>query len=168
MCLALQPDGKTIVVGDFFSYDQTAMNCIAGTTPSGYLDTSFNPGSGADDFIDCVALTTNNKVVIGGNFLSYNGSDCGGIALVKTNGQLDTSFNSAGGFNDTVLCMALQANGQILVGGNFTEYKGVAANYIARLNMDGSLDSSFNCQYGTDQRGSGHCVAAEWTDHHRW
>ncbi|HEY4415726.1 MAG TPA: Calx-beta domain-containing protein, partial [Verrucomicrobiae bacterium] len=120
--LALQPDGKTIVVGDFFSYDQTARNCIARTTSSGYLDTSFNPGGGADDFIDCIVLTTNNESVIGGNFLSYNGTFRSGIALVKTNGGLDTTFNPGQGFNGTVLCLALQPNGQVLVGGNFTTY----------------------------------------------
>ncbi len=142
--LALQPDGKTIVVGDFFSYDQTGRSCIARATQSGYLDTTFNPGQGANDFIDCIVLTTNNEAVIGGNFTAYNGTFRNGIALVNTNGALDTSFNPGQGFNGTVAAVALQPNGQILVGGNFTMYNGIPVNYIARLNLNGSLDATFN------------------------
>jgi uncharacterized delta-60 repeat protein len=142
--LALQPDGKTIVVGDFFSYDLTGRNCIARATASGYLDTTFDPGEGADDFISCVALTTNNEALIGGNFTSYNGTLRNGIALVKTNGALDTSFYPGLGFNGTVYAVAMQTNGQVLVGGDFTTYNGATANHIARLNLDGSLDPTFN------------------------
>jgi uncharacterized delta-60 repeat protein len=142
--LAQQPDGNTIVVGNFFSYDQTARNCIARATFSGYLDPTFDPGEGADDFIDCVVLTANNEVLIGGNFSSYNGILREGIALVNTNGALDLSFNPGEGFNGTVSCIALQPNGQVLVGGNFTMYNGLPCNYIARLNLDGSLDAAFN------------------------
>ena len=46
--LAIQPDNKAIIVGDFFSYDLTARNCIARAQTNGLLDTSFNPGSGAE------------------------------------------------------------------------------------------------------------------------
>lgn len=142
--LALQPDGKTIMVGDFFSYDQVGRNCIARATTSGALDNTFDPGLGANDFISCVLLTTNNETVIGGNFDAYNGTFRSGIALVKTNGTLDTSFNPGQGFNGTVSSLALQPNGQILVGGHFTIYNGAPILHLARLNMDGSLDSSFN------------------------
>ena len=118
--LAQQPDGNTIVVGDFFSYDQTSRNCIARATSSGYLDATFDPGEGANDYISCVVLTANNEAVIGGNFTSYNGILRNGIALVNTNGALDLSFNPGQGFNGTVSSIALQPNGQVLIGGDFT------------------------------------------------
>jgi len=146
--LALQPDGNTIVVGDFFSYDQAGRNCIARATSSGYLDPTFDPGGGVDptigEFISCVALTTNNEVLIGGNFTSYDNNLRSGIALVNTNGMLDASFYPGNGFNGTVYALALQTNGQVLVGGDFTTYNGAPVNYIARLNLDGSLDTTFN------------------------
>lgn len=142
--LAQQPDGNTIVVGDFFSYDQTSRNCIARATSSGYLDATFDPGEGANDYISCVVLTANNEAVIGGNFTSYNGILRNGIALVNTNGALDLSFNPGQGFNGTVSSIALQPNGQVLIGGDFTVYNGVTCNHFARLNLDGSLDVTFN------------------------
>ena len=142
--LAVQPDNKAIVVGDFDTYDMKARNCIARVTTDGYLDTSFNPGSGANHYISCVTLTANNEVFIGGKFTSYNGSLCDGIALVAANGSLDTGFNPGLGFNGTVNTLALQPDGRILVGGDFTSYNGTPRNYLARLNPDGSLDTTFN------------------------
>ena len=157
--LALQPDGNLIVVGNFFSYDQTSRNSIARVTSSGYLDPSFNPGQGADDFISCVALTTNSEVLIGGNFTSYNGEFRSGIALVTANGSLDTTFNPGNGFNGTVSCLLMLTNGQALVGGDFTSYNGQTANHIARLNMDGTLDTTFNP--GTTLNGSVDAIALQ-------
>ena len=46
------------------------------------------------------------------------------------------------GMNGDVLALALQTNGQILAGGNFTAVNGTPENYIARLNADGSLDNA--------------------------
>ena len=50
--------------------------------------------------------------------------------------------------NDTVSSVALQADGKIVIGGYFTSIGGVARNYIARLNADGTVDADFNP--GTD------------------
>ena len=52
-----------------------------------------------------------------------------------------------GGFNSFVYALALQSDGKVLVGGDFTKYSGktvysgVTANYIIRLNSDGSIDN---------------------------
>ena len=40
-------------------------------------------------------------------------------------------------------CLAVQDDGKILVGGEFTTLGGQARNYIGRLNADGTLDSGF-------------------------
>jgi uncharacterized delta-60 repeat protein len=142
--LALQPDGNTVVVGDFFTYDQTGRNCIARATSSGYLDSTFDPGDGANGFISCVTLTTNNEILIGGNFTSFNGSLRNYIALLNSSGGLDTTFNPGQGFNGPVYALAQQPNGQVLVGGDFTQYNGVTRNHLALLNLDGTLDGTFN------------------------
>ncbi len=46
--------------------------------------------------------------------------------------------------NGTVYSLAVQSDGKIVVGGEFTRIGGVTKNYIARLNSDGTLDASFN------------------------
>jgi hypothetical protein len=57
---------------------------------------------------------------------------------------LDTSFNPGSGFNMNVITTSIQADGKIIVGGGFTAFNGTARNRIARLNVNGSLDTGFN------------------------
>jgi uncharacterized delta-60 repeat protein len=59
-------------------------------------------------------------------------------------GALDTSLNPALGADGAVYAVAEQADGKIVIGGSFSNYNGAPANRIARLNPDGSLDSTFN------------------------
>jgi hypothetical protein len=58
-------------------------------------------------------------------------------------GSLDMTFNPGSGANAAIACMALETNGQIVIGGNFTSFNGTSQNYVTRLNAAGSLDSSF-------------------------
>jgi uncharacterized delta-60 repeat protein len=152
--LVVLTNNETLAVGDFDSYN--GINeygiCLIGT--NGVLDQSFNSGSGfnvRDGYsANCVALTPNNQqVVVGGSFTSYNGSQADGVARLNLNGSLDNTFQAGSGAqtsggNGTVYAVAVQPNGQVLVGGNFTSFNGVTANYLARLNTDGSVDQTFN------------------------
>lgn len=58
-------------------------------------------------------------------------------------GSLDITFNPGEGISTLVLCIAVEANGKILIGGLFHTYDGESRNYVARLNGDGSLDPEF-------------------------
>ncbi|MEO6263792.1 MAG: delta-60 repeat domain-containing protein [Luteimonas sp.] len=53
----------------------------------------------------------------------------------------DDGFNPSA--NGDVFALAVQADGKIIVGGNFTIIAGQTRNRVARLNPDGSLDTSF-------------------------
>ncbi len=55
---------------------------------------------------------------------------------------LDPDYNPNA--NAEVFAAAAQADGKILVGGNFTSLGGVARAYLARLNIDGSVDTAFS------------------------
>ncbi|MSU47666.1 MAG: hypothetical protein EXS37_00970 [Opitutus sp.] len=55
---------------------------------------------------------------------------------------LDPAFNP--GVNAEVFALAVQLDGKILLGGNFTTVGNTARSRFARLNADGSLDSAFN------------------------
>ena len=65
------------------------------------------------------------------------------IARLETDGRLDQTLNlsAVGGY---VVATAVQPDGKILIGGNFTTVLGVARNNIARLNTDGTLDTAFD------------------------
>lgn len=116
----------------------------------GSLDSTFNTGTGATSrssslpqAVQTVALQPDGKVVIGGAFLFYNGVTRTRIARINSNGSLDNSFNPGTGADNLVWCSAIQPDGKILIGGFFNFYNGTPRVRIARLNTDGSLDSSF-------------------------
>jgi uncharacterized delta-60 repeat protein len=142
--IAVQPDGKILIGGNFTSYDGTAINNIARLNTDGSLDTSFNLGTGANSYLQSVAVQLDGKILIGGNFTTYNGTAINRIARLNTDGSLDTSFDPGSGADNSVYSFALQPDGKIFIGGFFTTYNGTAINRIARLNADGSLDTSFD------------------------
>ncbi len=150
MAVAVQTDDKAIIAGDFTSYNGIARNRIARVNNTGFLDTSFSPGSGANGFISALALQS-SQIVAAGNFTSFNGQDRRRVVRLNADGSLDSSFNQLGlGANDTVWAVAVQSDGKIVIGGSFTNVCGEARNHVARLNANGSLDATFNPLGGAD------------------
>lgn len=109
----------------------------------GTLDTSFNPGTGANNMIVNVVRTSSGQYYVGGDFTSFNGTPCGRIARLNTNGSLDPVFNSSIGANNAIRTLAIDANGFVTAGGMFTQYNGTAKNRLARVLPNGALDASF-------------------------
>ena len=85
------------------------------------------------------------QIFVGGEFPSSYGN----IALLNMDGTLDNDFASGSGTDGSVRATAIQDDGKILVAGDFTHYNGVVRNRIARLNVDGTLDTSFDPGQGT-------------------
>ena len=148
--LAVLADGKILITGDFTSYNGTLRNYIARLNSNGSLDTGFDPGTGANDNVFALAVQADGKILIGAYFTIYNGTGRNHIARLNSNGSLDTSFDPGIGANYGLQTLAIQSNGKILIGGGFTSYNGTGRNYIARLNSDGSLDTSFDPGAGAD------------------
>jgi uncharacterized delta-60 repeat protein len=145
--LTRQSDGKTIVFGFFTSVNGTARDGIARLNADGSLDTSFNPspqGNGAIGQVQAVAVQSDGKIVVGGLFTSVNGTTPNNIARMNADGSVDISFNPGSGTDKQVEVIAVQTDGKVVIGGAFTSVNGTARNRIARLNADGSLDTSFN------------------------
>ena len=141
--LSLQTDGKIIIGGQFTSYDGTARNRIARLNTDGSLDTGFVVGSGTNSSVFATNVQTDGKIIIGGQFTSFNGTARNRIARLNTDGRLDTSFVVGTGSNNIVYTARIQTDGKIIIGGQFTSYDGTGTNRIARLNTDGSLDTNF-------------------------
>jgi uncharacterized delta-60 repeat protein len=142
--ISIQVDGKIIIGGLFTSYNGVARNCIARLNTDGSLDVSFDPGTGANSYVETISIQADGKIIIGGAFISYNGVTRNYLARLNADGSLDASFNPGTGANYTVETISIQADGKIIIGGGFTSCNGVARNRIARLNADGSLDASFD------------------------
>ncbi|HAI77332.1 MAG TPA: hypothetical protein DCM08_13945 [Microscillaceae bacterium] len=146
--IVIQPDGKVILGGWFTSFNGTSRSRIARLNTDGSLDTGFNPGSGFNNDVYCLALQSDGKVLVGGFFSSFNGTTCNRIARLNADGSLDTGFNPGTGFNFDIRALAVQSDGKILAGGQFTAFNGSSINRIIRLNVDGSQDINFNPNLG--------------------
>jgi uncharacterized delta-60 repeat protein len=149
---AIQSDGKIIIGGMFDSYNGTTKNFIARLNSDGSLDNTFDPGTGANSFVKTTAIQSDGKIIIGGWFTSYNGTAIKHIARLNADGTLDATFNPGTGANNYIYTTAIQSDGKIIIGGDFTSYNGTTTNRIARLNTDGSLDASFNPGLGVNER----------------
>lgn len=157
MRLALQADGKTIVVGGFANYDGVARTRVARINADGTLDETFNTGTGANNTVQTAAVLPDGKVLIAGWFTNYNGTPCNHIVRLNPDGTLDPSF--VGGSNNAILGLAVQPDGKILIVGLFTNSGFQPRNHIARLNTDGTIDMSFDP--GTGPNGNVEAVVVQ-------
>jgi uncharacterized delta-60 repeat protein len=105
--------------------------------------TCFNIGEGFNFDGESIKQQADGKLVIGGYFTTYQGVSANYIVRLNTDFSIDDTFDYGTGFNAEVNAVAIQSDGKILCGGNFTSYKGTSRNRLVRLNTDGSLDTTF-------------------------
>ncbi len=141
--VGLMADGKVVIGGSFTTVNGQVRNRVAKLNANGSLDTSFDPADGPNSTVEEAAIQPDGKIVIGGHFGAVRNQSRVYLARLNPDGTLDESFPTGGGPNGIVYSLALQADGKIFVGGNFTTYGGATQNYLARLNADGSIDPAF-------------------------
>jgi uncharacterized delta-60 repeat protein len=148
-CSKIQNDGKIVVGGDFTSFNGIKRKRIMRLNSDGSLDTTFNTGSGADDFVESVALQSDGKVILGGYFKTYNGKKRTGLVRLNNNGSMDSTFDSEPESpNFSVESVSVQQDGKIIIGGSFNAYKGIKVSNVARLQPDGKIDTTFKMGSG--------------------
>jgi uncharacterized delta-60 repeat protein len=143
--LAVQPDGKVVIVGDFGGVNGATRSRLACLNPDGTLDVSFNPGQGADNAINEIALQADGKIIIGGVFTHYGGLPRKFVARVNPDGSVDKTFDiGSPGPSNAIFEIVPLPDGKTLIGGAIGSINGVIKGNIARLNSDGTMDASFN------------------------
>ena len=156
--IAFQPDGKILVVGFFTQFAGQNRPGIVRLLADGALDTSFVPVSiqgstGADGAGVWArpAIQSDGKILIGGDFTVVDDISCPGIARLNSDGTLDTAFNASGytqNNNAPIRGIVVQSDGKVVIGGRFTVNYTSGVGPLARLNSDGSIDSTFAFQAG--------------------
>ena len=124
---------------------------------SGSLDTSFGDGGKVTtaigtmfDAIRDTAIQTDGSIVAVGSSPTGTFTGVFAIARYKSDGSLDTTFNTTGKvttaiglINDIANAVAIQSDGKIVVVGGSAYQPGNYIFGLARYNTDGSLDTSF-------------------------
>lgn len=132
----LLPDGKIL-----YSASPTSGSAvkIMRLDASGSLDNTYVMDPIVTSIVNTWVADPLNRPV----FLAQTAS---GRRLVRLseNGELDQGFSPALGVAGSIFTTATQGDGKVLVAGQFAFMNGVPRGGIARLNADGSVDSSFN------------------------
>ncbi len=174
--LAVQPDGKIL----YQYYDKTEAYRLVRFNADGSMDSSFQIGSapptsppdtGFTDPIDAgdgdeqafevsaasigiggAFVQSDGRILIYGDFATYNGQTAKAVARLNANGTVDTTFSTGtgpqgpGGVVGSAYAVTTAqqlSNGQLLLVGGFTTFNGVARPGLVRLNTDGSVDTAF-------------------------
>ncbi|MBU1138106.1 MAG: hypothetical protein KKA76_03925, partial [Proteobacteria bacterium] len=151
-------NNKITIGGQFTAVNGSSRTHVARLNADGTLDAAFNPGDGvtvATSVYPIKAVATipstdifgadNSKVLVGGAFTQFNYSSYNNLVRLHTTGLVDSSFSIGSGFNNYVEAISIQPDGNYLIGGHFTTFKGVAHSGIIRLLSTGAADPSFSC-----------------------
>ncbi|MEY3897931.1 MAG: hypothetical protein RLZZ214_3452, partial [Verrucomicrobiota bacterium] len=143
MHLALDRNGRLLIVGHFTHINGTARNGFARIDQTGAVDLSFNPM--INDEIKCVEIQSDGKIVIGGEFTSVGGLRRTFLARLNEDGSVDPGFAPLSGAGSPVTNLKILADGKILVGGsNLITSSGTTRKGLIRLLSGGDLDVDFN------------------------
>lgn len=141
--LAWQSDGRILVGGAFTTLNGVTRNNLVRLNGDGTVDTAFytNLGSAFNGNVENITIqNSDGKILVGGSFTTFNGVTRSYLIRLNPDGTLDTTFstNLGTGFNNNVICMAVQTSGRIIVVGAFTAVNGVTRNKICQLDTNGT------------------------------
>ena len=135
--MAVEPDGK-ILVGCGPEVFGTWKRRLVRLNSKGELDISFNPYLPVEltytgNSISSITSLAGNKILVSGDFNAIAGQPRNHLACLDSSGGLDLEFDPNAGVDKPISAVALQADGQFLLGGTFTKVNGVERPYLARL-----------------------------------
>lgn len=154
-------NSKVLVIGSFTSISGTARKNIARLNADGTVDATFQLDSRIPaDMIYAAAVQADGKILIGGQISVIGATESQNYLFrVSSTGVWDETFKPGRyvygsgqipgvtyGLDAPVRAIAVDSNGKILVGGDFTAPK----NHIVRLNSDGTEDTAFTPGSGAD------------------
>src|SRR5262249_9035100 len=136
--------------GSFGAYNGQGNNRFVRLNDDGSADTFGSPPGLAAAFggstVGAVVFDPSSRLsYVGGPFETFNGISRKSIIAMNPDGSMNTAFTPGSGFDSDVRALVLDApSGKLYAGGGFTSYNGTGISGIARLNLDGSLDTGFD------------------------
>jgi uncharacterized delta-60 repeat protein len=121
------------------------VNPPASLAQAGFVDPSFLNGmTGPNSWLWAGALQRDGKLLLGGQFTSFNGVPRGPVARLNVDGSVDPTFSTGvTGGEPTIHSVVVQPDGKVLIGGMFTGINGAVRMRLARLHANGTPDTNF-------------------------
>ncbi len=144
--LTVQADGKVLV-------GNTGGHLLARLNADGSADPGFAPSiiNGANfgrptDTIHSMVVLPDGRIIAGGRFVAVapGNQSRASLAIFNADGSLDLGFDAKINDYSAIYGLAQQADGKIVIGGTLANLTGTAIHSVERLNLDGSLDASFD------------------------
>jgi uncharacterized delta-60 repeat protein len=138
------PDGSVILGGEFSTVDSQPRMNLAKILPDGTLDTTMfgKITDGVNGTVYALALDSQGSVIVGGYFSEVQEKPRQNLVRYNPDGSLDLAFGGAqlpNGPNGQVRAIAIQPDGHIVVGGEFSMVGTFERRNVARLNADGTV-----------------------------
>jgi uncharacterized delta-60 repeat protein len=143
--LAVQPDGKILLGGDFVTLGGQTRQYLARVSANGSLDSAFNPGASGPVYpaVYSFGLRPDDRILVFGSYQTLGGLTRSNIALLNADGSVNGGFTTGVfGWLPFVYAMAMQADGETVIGGYIPALGSRPTSNLVRLNVDGSFDSS--------------------------
>jgi uncharacterized delta-60 repeat protein len=146
-----QPDGKILIAGRFKD------GALARLLPDGSYDPDFIRTNSYGGFFQSVpweiGLQSDGKILLAGSFENFAGRPVNGLIRFLPDGTVDPNFsltaieavlsNPVRVLPGTVVSLRVLDDDRIYIGGGFNRVHGAPRVGVARLNADGSLDTTF-------------------------
>ena len=169
-CVGLHSNGNIILVGGFDNFNSTPVEGVLELNGDGSRDLSFaSNGAGAHGSVFSLLRQADGKLLVGYTLITglsrdtkLNGATRGGIGRLNPDGTLDPTFTSPFDPGSAVFNIGLQSDGKILINGSLRLIGSLDVIEFARLNADGSLDTSFVLPTGFDVRGGAAFAIQRW------
>jgi hypothetical protein len=142
--IALRDAGDILVAGTFTKYilahsygvQTSDANRFARLNADGSRGDFYSQPPHLDGAAQVYAMVLDGagRLVLGGSFSKYGNRDAGNLSRIKINGVVDSGFNIGTGTDGAVRALAVQGDGRVIAGGNFTKVNGVSTGSLIRLN----------------------------------
>jgi len=124
--------------------EEARLTVVPTVTGPGSLVLSYGARVAGLGAVYALAKEVDGRMVVGGYFTKINGVARTNLARLLPDGSVDPGFSPIVPLDrGTVQSIAVEPDGQIIIGGLFDTVNGTARNQLARLHPDGSLDETF-------------------------
>lgn len=151
--VVVEPENSLLIGGRFNRYNSISRLNFLRMNADGSIDEDFytNLGTNFNDRVLNITKHMNDGIVVVGNFTSFNGTPANGIVRLYNNGIFDANFatNTGNAFVGTPNKIITLSDNSLVIGGEFSKFKGVAQNNITKLNYDGTINTDFVTNSGT-------------------
>jgi uncharacterized delta-60 repeat protein len=156
-------DGDVYIGGNFVEYNLTPVNRIVRLDANGAIDAGFDVGTGFNGQVNVITPDGAGNIYVGGTFTTYKGTTVNRIVRLTSAGAIDTAFDVGTGFptGSVVHEITVDGSGNVLVGGQFTEFNGTTGlgNIVRLIGGSGATAGDIDATFTATSNGQIHAIA---------